>query len=193
MTSIELKERNRAIVKRNEDYLQYLKLNKNSIEQSWAIIVDMVNSMLQSKEYDLIKEIIAYLNKGNGVWALNSKGEARRLNWILQIMEMEYKYNAILLSEGCVSYAQLIEKYMLLTYALRRVAINLADESLHEAKEYLQFQKPSYIAISTILSQELIVWNNQLYKDILNIFSGTWSEDEIKIYRQLQEIDDYDK
>jgi hypothetical protein len=94
---------------------------------------------------------------------------------ILYILQIENKYLAPSpLSSACDNANELIDKYMLTLFALRRILFHFTEESLTDALIWLQCNAVSYIAVQIIIQGERIIPDQQFYS-YLNIRSCRWT------------------
>lgn len=159
----------------NEFFIEFNK-RKNTTYQAYEYIQRTADCALSQQDYNLLLSLIPYMESGEGYYAFRYIGEVRRIYRILSIISMEKKFQKELFCYDCSSLHNLMDKYVMVLFALRRLTFNLSDESVDEALFFLQSKKLSPFVIYILTKDELIIPNKDLYETILYLYDGIWSE-----------------
>ena len=122
---------------------------------------------------------------GGGTLAYAHIGESRRVLRILHIIQLELTYKKTPFFLHCTNKNSLMEKYMLSLFALRRLAFQLAEDSVKEAQNYLSTGRLSVFAIYIILQEDLICPTQALYDGILSLCSAYWNAADKELFLSL--------
>lgn len=144
-----------------------------------------MDTALQQNNYDLLLSQISYMETGNGYLAFQYIGEARQLFRILNIIALEQKYHTCSFPYKMQSKQELIEKYKLSLFALRRILFALSPDSMADAESYLKQAQLSPFAIYILAKDELIIPNNLLFKKIQALYHLQWNQTEMQLFQQL--------
>lgn len=167
------------------EFFKHLSQYKDKAQDSYKYIIAYINHALSNSDYEELTNLIPYMTSEDGYYAFRYIGEARRIFRILSIISLEHSYNKPLFCSSCSSYEQLMEKYLLTLFALRRITMNLSPESVDEAIYYLQNQALTPISLYFILKDELILSNDSMYETIVCIFEDLWTPQDIQQFLML--------
>lgn len=160
-----------------EEYFYLLKKEYPLAKSSFNIIVDSINSMLKENNFDSLSSMISYIEEGDGLYAFNYIGATHRLLRILYILQLETKYflSAPFILD-CNNADDLMNKYILILFALRRILFNFTEESVTDAIMWLQQNSISYIAVQIMIQSEHINPNKKFYSLLNIIYPGVFDE-----------------
>lgn len=167
------------------DFFKHLAQYKEKSQDAYKYIVEHIDKALANSDYEKLLDLIPYMTSGDGYYAFRYNGEARRVFRILSIISLEHSFKKTLFCAGCSSFEQLMEKYLLSLFALRRITMNLSLESVEDAIYYLQSQNLTYISLCFILRDELIPNNTEMHQTLINIFKNHWTVQEIQQFPAL--------
>lgn len=168
-----------------EAFFQELEKNKRALQDSWVYIAGTLNTALVQQDAETLLSLIPYMEQGEGTLAYAHIGESRRLLRILHIIQLELAYRKMPFFLQCTDKDSLMEKYMLSLFALRRLAFQLAEDSVREAQDYLSASRLSVFAIYIILQEDLICPTQALYDSILSLCSAYWSDNDKQLFLSL--------
>lgn len=168
-----------------EAFFQELEKNKKALQDSWAYITETLNTALLQQDVETLLSLIPYMEQGEGTLAYAHIGESRRVLRILHIIQLELTYKKTPFFLHCTNKNSLMEKYMLSLFALRRLAFQLAEDSVKEAQNYLSTSRLSVFAIYIILQEDLICPTQALYDSILSLCSAYWNAADKELFLSL--------
>ena len=167
------------------EFFYTLSHKKESTFNAFSYVQETINSALKNNDYDQLSSLISYMESGPGYSAFSYIGEARRIFRVLSIIDLEKRHNQILFSHNCNSLDTLMEKYVLVLFALRRIIFHLSDSSVEDAMYYLYNQNLTPFSIYVITKEELIVPNKNLYKIIADLYQELWTDEDKDLYFSL--------
>ena len=145
----------------------------------------LVDTALQQNNYDLLLSQISCMETGNGRLAFQYIGEARQLFRILSIIALEQKYHTCSFAYHMQSKQELIEKYRLSLFALRRILFTLSPASTADAEAYLREAQLSPFAIYMLAKEELLIPDNVLFKKLQALYRSQWNHTEMQLFQQF--------
>ena len=145
----------------------------------------LVNTALQQNDYSLLLSQIPCMETGNGYLTFQYIGEARQLFRILNIIALEQKYHTYSFTYKINNKQELIEKYRLSLFALRRILFDLSPGSTADAEYYLRQVHLSPFAIYILAKDELIIPNDLLFQKIQILYRPLWNHTEMQLFQQL--------
>lgn len=148
-------------------------------------ITQIVDTALQQNNYDLLLSLLPYMETGDGYVTFQYLGEARHLLRILNIIALEEKYHSIPFAYQIKNKQELIEKYTLSLFSLRRIVFSLSSESIADAEYFLSQNRLSPFAIYILAKDELIIPSKLLFQKIQEIYTLQWNNNEIQLFQQL--------
>ena len=147
-----------------EEYFRQLYNEYPLALKAYETILTSLSTLIKNNEY---------IEQGDGHYAFTYIGSTHRLLRILYILQIENKYLAPSpLSSSCDNANELIDKYMLTLFALRRILFHFTEESLTDALTWLQCNAVSYIAVQIIIQGERIIPDQQFYSYLNIIYPG---------------------
>ena len=168
----------------NDFFIEFNK-RKDTTYQAYELIQKKADFALSQQDYDTLLALIPYMESGEGYYAFRYIGEARRIYRILSIISMEKKFQKSMFCSDCSSLHDLMDKYVMVLFALRRITFNLSVESVDEALYFLQNKNLSPFVVYILTRDELIVPNSNLYETILYLYHDIWSEDDTQQFIAL--------
>lgn len=168
-----------------DQYFQELAQNKETLQKVWNYITRTVNEALPCQNYDLLLSLIPYIEEGDGNLAFEHIGESRRLLRILHIIDLERKFQKPPFSIPCNTMDELMEKYLLTLFALRRLQFYPSESAVSDAIFFLSQNKLSVFAIYVITQQDLIIPDSALYHRITELFTKVWTTAEQEMFISL--------
>lgn len=172
-------------LEQSAEFFNDLEQKKDITFKAFSCIQETINFALKDKSYDQLLNLIPYMESGQGHYAFRYIGEARRIFRILNIIALEKKYNKKLFCSDCPSLDALMEKYVLVLFALRRILFQLSETSVEEAFIFLFNQALTPFSIYILTRDELIVPTDQLYKCIFDLYQEAWTNDDIDLFQTL--------
>jgi len=169
-------------------YLQQIKMNKEETTAAIQYIDNALNAALDIDDVSSLLALIPFIESGRGQYAWKYKNEIRRILQILYIIQMETEYGLAPFSSGCKTKAELIEKYMVTLFALRRLGFDLSDYSKAEAERFLMSAGLSPFALHTILQCELLPSDERMYQELETLYADLWDEMERVFFMKAAEI-----
>ncbi|MCM1542998.1 MAG: hypothetical protein NC121_17300 [Blautia sp.] len=168
-----------------EEYFQQLALDYNATQNAWHHILTTINKALDRKNYDVLWELIPYIEESDGHLAFQYIGKTHRILRILNILRLEHDYHKALFCQGCDSMDALWEKYMLTLFAFRRLLFQLSEESQDEAVSYLRSHPISHFAAYIMVQDDLIIPDQSFYETLARIYAEEWSAADIQQFFAL--------
>ena len=154
-------------------------------QSTFKQILQIIDQALSQNDCSLLLSQISYIESDNGYLTFQYIGEARYLLRILNIIDLEEKYQTASFIDQITNYYKLVEKYKLSLFALRRILFALSNESVAEAAEFLIQNHLSPFAIYVLLKEELILPTKPLLDKIMNLYHSQWSNQEQHLFKQL--------
>lgn len=168
-----------------EEYFKELVENKDTTDKAYEYIQHTMNLSLAQRDVSKLLTLIPYIESGEGHLCFKYVGETRRILRVLHIIELEEKFLKIPFSSGCNAADELMDKYMLTLFALRRVLFRLSDQSIDDAIAFLHDAAPSPFALYVMVNDELRIPSTELYEDLLTILSEVWTEADMQQFIAL--------
>ena len=168
-----------------EKYFSQMKQDEDATQKAYQHIFRTIDKALPARDHTALLALIPYIEKGEGYLAFQYIGKTHRILRLLHIIELEYKFRKPLFSDDCNSAEELLEKYMLTLFSLRRLLFHLSDASVNEAVYYLQEHPISYLAAYVMTHDELLIPNQMLYEDIAALYSEEWPEEDMRQFFSL--------
>lgn len=168
-----------------DNYFRELSQNRENIENAWNFITRTINEALSCQNTDLLLSLIPYIEEGHGTHAYKHIGESRRVLRVLHIIELEIKYGKIPFSCGCRTMQEMLEKYLLILFAIRRLQFRPSEAAVSDAVYYLSQNNLSVFAIFVITQQDLIIPDQALYEQIIRIFAEDWTASDQELLTSL--------
>ena len=152
---------------------------------SYNHIINTIDNSLAAQNIDCLLSLIQYMQSSDGQYAFRYLGDVRRIYRILSIITLERNHCKTLFCSSCFSYEQLKEKYLLALFALRRITLELSDESIEEAITFLLKQQLTPFAYYFMLKDELLLANNHMYDIIIELNNEYWTPEDTKQFLML--------
>lgn len=168
-----------------EAYFKELAENKDATDKAYQYIQNTMNATLAQEDTPKLLALIPYIESGEGHLCFKYVGETRRILRALHIIALEDKFQKIPFSSGCNTADELMDKYMLTLFALRRILFKMSDQSVDEAMGFLQDVAPSPFALYVMTNDELLIPSTELYENLLGILADTWTEADIQQFLAL--------
>lgn len=176
---------NKYSLKETNDFFINFSKRKECTYDSFSYIQNIANQALSGKDYDKLLSLIPYMESGDGYYAFRYIGEARRIFRILSILSLEQKFNKTLFCLDCTSLDSLMEKYVLVLFALRRLSFQLSEDSVEDALFFLRTKALTPFSVYLLTKDELIAPTPALYELILNLYEDLWTNEDITQYLSL--------
>lgn len=170
-----------------EIYFQQLKTDQKKMESALRYINDILDTALEIEDISALCSLIPYIESGNGKYAWEYKSESRKILRILYIIRLEEEYGLPLFSLGCRTKEELMEKYVVLLFALRRLKFALSEASKAEAEQFLLSAGISPFALHMVLQSELLPSDIGIYQGLENLFHDSWDEAERNLFARMAE------
>lgn len=171
-----------------EIYFRQLKEDLPETKSACQYIDEVLDEALSTQNLSALLSLIPYMESGKGKLAWKYVGGTRRILQILYIVRLEEKYHMELFCKGCRSKEELTEKYLVMLFALRRLAFRLSEESVGEAEQFLRSAGLSPIALHMTLQNELFPADRSIYKQLANLFAENWNGEERLLFIQMGEL-----
>lgn len=140
-------------------------------------IIASCNSLLTSKSFHDLSSLIAYIENGDGQYAFKYIASTHRFRRIFYLIQLEEKYRiSTPFYTACSSSDELMDKYLLTLFALRRILFHFSEDAVAGALGWLQDNTISYVAIQIILQSELINPDQTFYSYLNIIYPGVFNE-----------------
>lgn len=97
-------------------------------------------------------------------------GEMRRMRRIVEVMDLEKTNHFSLFSEGMHNTDELMEKYMLTIFSIRRFELEPTEELVEEGLQFLLQNRISPVAISQIVAEELFVPCAEILENLAKVY-----------------------
>lgn len=166
------------LTKETEEYFHELSNLGDKAKQSYQHILDTLDCALPKQNISALLELIPYIEEGDGYPAFQCIGKTYRILRILHLVELEKKFHQPLFINECKNAKMLLEKYMTILFALRRLSFCLSEDSVNEAIAYLQTQPVSYFSIHTLIEAESLVTDENFYELIIYAYQSHWSDED---------------
>lgn len=168
-----------------ENYFRQMEQDLDATRTAYRHILTTLDAALPKRDYVALDELIPYIENGEGHLAFQYIGKTHRFLRMLHIMELESKYQKIMLCAGCDSAEALWEKYMLTLFSFRRLVFRPSRESEEEAVIYLQNHPVSHFAAYMMVRDELVIPDQAFYETVALIYAQTWSSGDIQQFFAL--------
>lgn len=135
--------------------------------------IAVTEQMIQSKDSSYIPQILACFPIGNYLIS-QLDAQMRRLSIICEIAAAEEKLpgSRMFFLEGVSDFEDLMEKYIRITFLLRRLEFQLPREALEETAAVLVQEKISICALRKITDSELFARGDYVYSQALKMTGG---------------------
>ena len=171
-----------------EAFFLELSIANNNVHQSYEYILKTIDSALLEQNLGALLALIPYMEKGQGNLAFQYLGKLHRILRILHLIEIEIKYQKPLFSHGCIDSKALLDKYMAIVFALRRLSFRLSEDSINEAVSFLYSLPISYFSVHTLIEAESIYADDFFYELLLYVYHSQWSDEDINNFFALRKF-----
>lgn len=171
--------------KEAESYFEQLAQDRDATLAAYRHILATIDAALSAADCEALLSLIPYIEEGDGYLPFQYIGKTRRILRILHMIELEHKFQKIPFSEGCRTAADLLEKYMLTLFSLRRLLFQLSEDSVEEAAGYLKTHPVSHFAVYIITQDELLIPSQALYEALIALYSAEWSKEDTRQFLSL--------
>ncbi len=158
-----------------ECYFRQLEEEWPKVEEACRYINGRMREALADGDDRKLLSLIPYMESGKGKRAWKYVGGVRKILRVLQTISLETKYRMIPFHSGCRSKDELMEKYQVMVFALRRLENRLSEESVAEAKRFLKGAGISPFAVYLALQNELFLDKAQKHGKLAEVFVDTWT------------------
>lgn len=158
-----------------DDELAKLKETKEFSFHFYQFAENLINECLLGKEYENLFHLLPYFEEPEKYPLLTHSADTLRIYTILQITQLEIKFNKKLYVSSANSFSSLMTQYYNTIFCLRRVELHFSGALLADALQYLSEIPFDIYAAELILNSEAFENYDQLYSDLLNHFSNIWS------------------
>ena len=172
-----------------ECYFRQLEEEWPKVEEACRYINGRMREALADGDDRKLLSLIPYMESGKGKRAWKYVGGVRKILRVLQTISLETKYRMIPFHSGCGSKEELMEKYQVMVFALRRLENRLSEESVAEAKRFLKGAGISPFAVYLALQNELFLDKAQKHGKLAEVFVDTWTEGEKLLFAQLTDME----
>ena len=172
-----------------ECYFRQLEEEWPKVEEACRYINGRMREALADGDDRKLLSLITYMESGKGKRAWKYVGGVRKILRVLQTISLETKYRMIPFHSGCRSKDELMEKYQVMVFALRRLENRLSEESVAEAKRFLKGAGISPFAVYLALQNELFLDKAQKHGKLAEVFVDTWTEGEKLLFAQLTDME----
>ena len=172
-----------------ECYFRQLEEEWPKVEEACRYINGRMREALADGDDRKLLSLIPYMESGKGKRAWKYVGGVRKILRVLQTISLETKYRMIPFHSGCRSKDELMEKYQVMVFALRRLENRLSEESVAEAKRFLKGAGISPFAVYLALQDELFLDKAQKHGKLAEVFVDTWTEGEKLLFAQLTDME----
>lgn len=170
-----------------EFYFWQLKEDQAKTDEACRYISGTLGGALSAQDSLALFSLISYMESGKGKLAWQYDGEVRRILQILQVIRLEIKYHMVPFFSGCGSKEELMEKYLVTSFALRRLIFCLSETSVAEAEQFLQSAGLSPFALHVILQDELLPCDLRFYRKLTSLYETIWDEEERLLFIRMAE------
>ncbi len=172
-----------------ECYFRQLEEEWPKVEEACRYINGRMREALADGDDRKLLSLIPYMESGKGKRAWKYVGGVRKILRVLQTISLETKYRMIPFHSVCRSKDELMEKYQVMVFALRRLENRLSEESVAEAKRFLKGAGISPFAVYLALQNELFLDKAQKHGKLAEVFVDTWTEGEKLLFAQLTDME----
>lgn len=155
-------------------FLNMLSGIKEQLFQQKRQAIVYTEQMIQSKDSSYISQILTCFPIG--CYQLSQlDADMRKLSIICEIVAAEEKLPAarMFFLERVETFDGLIQKYIWITFLLRRLEFHLPEEALRETAAVLIDERISICALRKITDCELFADGDNVYSQALNMIGGT--------------------
>lgn len=154
-------------------FLNMLSNIKEQLFQQKRQAIAFTEQMIQSKDSSYIERVLSCFPIGE-YYLPQLDADMRRLSFICEIVAAEEKLfgGRLLFLEGVETFEDLIQKYIQITFLLRRLEFQMPKEALMETAALLMEGQVSVCALRKITDSELFADGNFVYSQALKITGG---------------------
>ena len=120
-----------------EKDLAKLKETKDFSFHFYQFAENLVDESLSNKEYENLFRLLPYFEKPEKYPLLTHSADTLRLYTILQITQLEIKFNKKLYVSSANSFSSLMAQYYNTIFCLRRIELRFSGTLLSDALRYL--------------------------------------------------------
>lgn len=169
----------------SEEFLTEYNVKYPAALSVYEQISHIVDSALESGNHESLLSLISYMESEEGYPTFQYVSEARYLFRILNILSLENKYHLSSFSYNIHTKQELIHKYKVSLFSLRRILFALSVASSTEAEDFLLENPLSPFAVYIMSKEELIVPNILFFQKIEALYHSLWDNTEVLLFRQL--------
>lgn len=154
------------ICEQSNIFFDLLEKNKSKSDEFEKLFIKLIDSFLTNPNLELINVIFDLFEKNRQDPAFFIKSTLVRLDRIFLIIKEEINLGMIGLFTECSNSTELIEKYILTTFAIHRLETSINNDFVNEALEFIMYKNISICAINKICDEEMIIYKNKVFKTI---------------------------
>lgn len=157
------------------EYLSNLEKTKEYSFHFYEFMESHIDKCLSTADYDGLFELLSYFENPENYPLLTNSADTRRVYYILQILDLEKRYQKTFFVTSVANFSELKIQYVSTVFSLRRLEMNLPDDLLSEAVHYLLTIPFDIYAAELFIIGELFDNYDRIYSKLLSYFTEAWS------------------
>lgn len=138
------------------------------------------DSCLSRREYEPLLDLLPYFEEPDSYPRLYHSGETRKLHILLNFLKLELKHEKDPFLSTVNDFDGFLNQYLLTVFAMRRLELELSEDSMAWAYEYLTSIPFSVYAARIIAENEYFENYGNLYWNLYTCMKSIWPiEDKI--------------
>jgi proteasome lid subunit RPN8/RPN11 len=162
-----------------DEQLDRFEADKDYCMEVYQHMQELADECFRSGEYDKLFELSPYFESPKSYPKFHMTGETYRINILLNIIRIEHSYpGSVPFLSDVDSFESYVEKYTLTIFALRRLELALAEQSMQEARAYLENIHLSPYVAAIIVENERFEKCPRLYWNLYECMADIWTAEE---------------
>lgn len=133
-----------------------------------------VDTCLQASTYERLLELLPYFTDSQAYPYFHHSGDTQRIFNMCNFLQLELKYHKTPIVSVAASYADFLNLYLTIVFALRRLELAFSPSSIEEAASFLLSIPLNVYAAHIILNNELFENYERVYWDLYHCMKNIW-------------------
>lgn len=136
------------------EYIEFCEENKENEKETYEELKRLVLQFIQSPGPERLDVLGARVAESESGELYKHSGKLNRAAQLYRIIREEYKSGEMRFAQGAKCFEDLDNKYEETVFAIRRIMLDIDEQMVSKAMEYIDAEHPSYPLISEIAGKE---------------------------------------
>lgn len=147
-------------------------------EKGWiAETEDLFSEYLKNPTDELLENLGDKISKVEEEKIYIYSGGLNRISQLYRIVKNEYNDGKLRFTRDCDNFTELNDKYEKTSFAVRRIVLDLDEQMVCEAKEFIKYDRPSCYLIKAIADRELCCQKRVAYEAMKDVYNNLGFDD----------------